>query len=549
VFAWGAQLVQGTSAGDYKATYAAAAAVGYTDIYGQPFAQKLVESAVTGFRSIYQGNARTVGTVYTQTVYAKAGERNWLDMTVGTLVNGHAWFDLANGVVGSKESAISSTAIQAVGGGWYRCSMVYTETTSTTRNFTLAPTTGDNIVSYTGDGTSGIYIFGAQLSDSASVDPYVYQPVAAPTSTAYYGPRFDYDPVTLQPKGLLIEEQRTNLLTYSDQFDNAAWAKTGSSIVTANSAVAPNGTTTADLWTRTLTSASYAEQGVTKAASALTYAFSVYAKKSVGNYFALRIQGNYPARSDVVFDLVSGTVSGGPASITFTNASATITPVGNGWYRCTIIATSDTATVFSAISSFNSNGQSVDGTDSASNSAGYLWGAQLEAGAFATSYIPTVASQVTRAADSASIIGNNFARWFNASAGTLFSQFDLAATTAASGGMAPTSIDNGSVNGYLIYKGGGSAGISGYVGTNFAGIGTAQVNVSAKTAVAYDGVNNAGSMNGATPAAITASVVTLPTQLQIGRSLSGSNIMSGHVSRISYYNRRLSNTELQGITA
>ena len=66
--------------------------------------------------------------------------------------------------------------------------------------------------------TSGdeVYAWGAQLSDSASVDPYVYNPGAAPTSAAYYGPRFDYDPVTLNQLGLLIEEARTNLLIDSE---------------------------------------------------------------------------------------------------------------------------------------------------------------------------------------------------------------------------------------------------------------------------------------------------------------------------------------------
>jgi hypothetical protein len=218
---WGAQVVQGTSAGDYKATYAAAAAVGYTDIYGQPFAQKLVENTATDGHEI-RGTATVAAAPYTFSCYLKADGRNFAMLFISG-INTATVFNLATGATAGNAgfTAPTSAAITSVGNGWYRCSVTAT-TTAASLTFRVYMMTDATTFSYTGDGTSGIYIFGAQLSDSASVDPYVYQPVAAPTSTAYYGPRFDYDPVTLAPKGLLIEEQRTNLLLRSEEFDNAA---------------------------------------------------------------------------------------------------------------------------------------------------------------------------------------------------------------------------------------------------------------------------------------------------------------------------------------
>ena len=182
----------------------------------------------------------------------------------------------------------------------------------------------------------------------------------------------------------------TNLLLRSEEFDNASWPKTGTPTVTANSSVSPDGTTTAELFTRTTTGPTFIQQILVKAASALTYTFSVYAKQSVGNFIALRTQGTYPARADVVFNLGTGAIASAASVVAgFASASATITPLVNGWYRLTLTATTDAVTNFQAVVSVNSNGGQVDGTDSVSNSACFLWGAQLEQSTTVGEYIPT----------------------------------------------------------------------------------------------------------------------------------------------------------------
>jgi hypothetical protein len=563
IFLWGAQLVQGTSAGDYKATYAAAAAVGYTDIYGQPFAQKLVATAVSGNHRAITGAAATVtGTRYTASVYAKQGE--YTKVGIGEFNNfvGWATFDLSTGTVlfsGGTGSAVAS--ITDVGNGWFRCAVSFLAGAFSRFDvyaLNNAYSTGDPAsYTYTGDGTSGIFIFGAQLSDSASVDPYVYQPVAAPTSTAYYGPRFDYDPVTLAPKGLLIEEQRTNLVTFSEQFNDAVWVKS-TSAVTANASTSPDGAVTADKIIVnngiTLGSASGAgvRQVLTKAASAITYAYSVYAKAAEFNSVLLYVSSSSVSNSAICqFNLASGTAGVPTTAGAFTSATALITPVGNGWYRCTLIPTSDTDTVFTA-RAFPADTVATTGNGT---SGVLLWGAQLEQGSFSTSYIPTVASQVTRAADNASMIGNNFARWYTQGVGTMLASFDFSGAGSAANPSTRTAfnISDGTSNNRLqIYN------ISGNVGSFIAAGGASQaaldnfspvpVDVFRTVALAYASNDAIQAVNGSLSSNDTSVIVPVVNAAYIG-SEPASARLNGHVRRISYYSRRLANSELQAITS
>jgi hypothetical protein len=425
----------------------------------------------------------------------------------------------------------------------------FTETTLSCLVFLTNPA---GTTSYTGDGTSGIYIFGAQLSDSASVDPYVYQPVAAPTSTAYFGPRFDYDPVTLAPKGLLIEEQRTNLVVYSEQFDNAAWVKNAAT-VTANSIVAPDGTLTADTVADNAVNTAHCIYGTNLTVTATTtYAMSVYLKAGTLRYASIRGEATGPSTWPwVTVDLQTGSVNAN-ASV----ASSSAVAIGNGWYRLSmtfvnqsliagganiVIAASNTATAPPTSSVL---GNAYVGT----GATFYAWGVQLEAGAFATSYIPTVASQVTRAVDSASMIGNNFARWYNVNEGTLFTDaVSNGGTVYAQIGIGSNSADRVSL--YSIAP--NFAVVSDSTTSTALGSATLTNGTLAKLAGAYKVNDFALSINGATVLTDAIGLVPNPASLLIGarNSASPTNQLNGTIKRIAYYNRRLANTELQGITS
>jgi len=500
IYIWGAQLEQSSTASTYNSTTVknllgytenfdnaawtksnASITSGFTDIYGQPFAQSI--TATLANATVLSSYTAVASTPYTFSVYLQrvSGTGN-----VDISVDGTTWV-----------TQTLTTTLQR-----------FTVTGTLTAG---AKTPGIRVVS-SGD---VVIAFGAQLSDSASVDPYVYQPVAAPSSVAYYGPRFDYDPVTLQPKGLLIEEQRTNLVLQSGDLSNAAWA-TKSGTFTANAAVAPDGTTTATSCVAT-SSDPYVYQSVTLAAT--TYTMSVWIKGtgvSVGK---------------------TGTIRSGA------NVSPAIT-ITNAWQRITYTFTATAGAV-------NCGFEFPDGSTTATGDTVYYWGAQLEAGAFATSYIPTVASQVTRAADSASMIGNNFARWYNVNAGSLFIQFQLISGNVA-GNNANIVAFEGAAGANMTLHRDSAAGWR--YRTNLANLNVTGVFdvASNKTVFAYatsdypfDAAGGAVQLN----TGVGAPPVTTSLLIGAGSNYAAAKPINGTISRIAYYPKRLSNTELQGITA
>jgi hypothetical protein len=233
--------------------------------------------------------------------------------------------------------------------------------------------------------------------------------------------RFDHNPTTFESLGLLIEESRTNLALYSEDLSNAAWTF-GNATLSSNTAISPGGTQTADqLVTSNSSGNTFARENVTLSAGSAT--LSVYLKTGGVQFAQFMWAGVFNGTDYANFDLVNGTVTAG------TYTAATITPVGNGWYRCTL-----TSTVTASVGNFiyinavptSTSTRFASYTGNGWNSL-YIWGAQLEAGAFPTSYIQTVASQVTRSADAASMTGTNFSSWYNAGEGTMYAE---AATNA-----------------------------------------------------------------------------------------------------------------------
>ena len=223
--------------------------------------------------------------------------------------------------------------------------------------------------------------------------------------------RFDHS-TTGGSLGLLVEEARTNLLTYSEQFNDASWTKYGTSI-TANSITAPDGTQTADLIVESSGAANRGFYNIISV-SAIPYTYSIYVKQKERKFITLTSALGSGDFRVATFDVNAGTVTNSIAS------TATITFVGNGWYRCAITYTA-TATgswyVGAQMSDSGAAGYQYSYTGDGTSGI-YIWGAQLEAGSFPTSYIPTTTSTVTRAADVASMTGTNFSSWFNRNDGT-----------------------------------------------------------------------------------------------------------------------------------
>ena len=265
---------------------------------------------------------------------------------------------------------------QTITGSWARYSVTATPTAAShTIGIQLAVIT-DSVNIFISQLENRSSMTAANITTTAAITNYIPVLMTAPAGV----PRLDYNPVTGQALGLLIEEQRVNLLLYSSTFNNAAWSLTNATL-TAAAAIAPDGTQTAfNLVSNTATGLQAIAQTVTKAASALAYTSTVHFKANQYTYSWLQISDGAGNGAIVYFNLTTGAISTAVAGVgtAFTALSAT-TPVsiGNGWYRCNITGTSNTAT--SLVTQF---GSSTNGTSNSVVGNGYsgvfIWGAQAE---------------------------------------------------------------------------------------------------------------------------------------------------------------------------
>ena len=176
--------------------------------------------------------------------------------------------------------------------------------------------------------------------------------------------------------GIVPVGGRRNLLTFTEQFDNAAWVKTRSS-VTANAGVAPDGTTTADKMVEsTDVGDHFIQRAAVTVSTATTYTLSYYAKAAERTVLAIYVAG-VTATGVTSFNLSNGTIIA-----TSNNTVSNIASVGSGWYRCSVTVTTN-STSFSPYIYPNTGGTSYAGDGT---SGILIWGAQLEAGSTASAY-------------------------------------------------------------------------------------------------------------------------------------------------------------------
>jgi hypothetical protein len=206
------------------------------------------------------------------------------------------------------------------------------------------------------------------------------------------------------------------LVTYSEQFDNAAWSKQNGITATANTATSPDGFTNADTLEKVGGSGGVGFYYiVASATSNTTNTFSVFAKYKTGSGIIWLLGKN--SGSFAFFNLQTGSALSATAGMT-----TKIENYGNGWYRCSFTQDYTGASDYT----FGVGVSLVDGTPNynattAATQGVYIYGAQFEAGAYATSYIPTTAASVTRVADAASKTG--ISSLIGQTEGTLFGEF------------------------------------------------------------------------------------------------------------------------------
>jgi hypothetical protein len=228
----------------------------------------------------------------------------------------------------------------------------------------------------------------------------------------------------------LLEPQRTNLITYSNEFDNAIWGKNGSSI-SPNLVLSPDGTQNADLFIENSANPEhYLNRPFTNQNSVFTH--SIYAKKGGRDWIKIYAFASLPNDFTYIvyanFNLNTGAIGA------TNNCNAKIEDAGNGWFRCIMTSTTIYPQTSSAVG-FLVYTCTADNTTSylGNGSSGvYLYGAQAEAGASATSYIPTTTSNVTRVADSFSKTGLISSGILSSTGGTWYNEFsDISSITGS----------------------------------------------------------------------------------------------------------------------
>ena len=378
-------------------------------------------------------------------------------------------------------------------------------------------------------------------------------------------PRFDHDPTTGESLGLLIEEARTNQILYS-LLTTDNWTANGSTLSNnTTETTAPDGTNTAGKWVPNngnIGWCSIYNKSTISVTSGTAYTFSVWAKATHSDYTVFKITGDVRdgggTNFNVLFTLsgdgsvdIDGHAEDGNAD------SASIEKYPNGWYRCIVTQTADATTTEEPGFGANVNGDGTKGF--------YTWGYQVEAGAFPTSYIPTSGSTVTRADDFATIKGTNFTDFYNQTEGTLFGEFTIKDTYYSSAAIVninqePGSsyahsimfVEIGTANGYFgrTYKNSSGVNISNsssvlnslHPSTTPQKVSFGYTTVSGGELRAYWNGNSVDSRSD------LSKVPTTLTNMRIGRGWTGSDVINAHIKKLSYYNKRLPNAQLQGLT-
>jgi hypothetical protein len=343
-------------------------------------------------------------------------------------------------------------------------------------------------------------------------------------------------------KGLLVEPGATNLVTYSQEFNDASWTKNNLTI-SANSTTAPDGTSTADKFIATaVTDAHFITRSGIPAGTANT---SIYAKQAEFKFIGL---GNADNGVYAVFDLSLGTVVSVAVSALISGAKIEL--VGDGWYRCSLIHTNDNPKAIGILLINNSGDVSYLGD---ATSGIFIWQAQIETGSVATSPIYTVASTVARAADAVTLTGAS--SLIGQTEGTLYVEVDWRKATGGNQHLLSVN-DNSTSNRVAIYRANSSAQLRMLItanGVEQTNQGVTDVSLTGiqKIALAYNTNDAVLYRNGAlasTDTVVNLSAMATLSQIDVAQRAGGAEKANMWIRSVALFPTRLDNATLASIT-
>jgi len=459
--------------------------------------------------------------------------------TNATAVGGQAFTNLLSGYAIGTPYEISFTVSDYVS-GYVKLSVgnIYSEAVSSNGTFNF-------VIPYT-VGLPRVYFNIANTSlsiDNISVKEVTYNS-SDPSATLkliYHPndvPRIEYD-LDGSAKGILVEGARTNSYKYSEDLSEYVWIGSSGTISSINAITSPDGNSTGNLVITGVNDPFSRRQNGLGVDSTISF----YAK---AQEYSFVFANNDNGAGWVCFDLATESIALGNNGF-----SGEMTAVGNGWYRCVatfpmLIAGNNAHMAIGVRENFGGTytASSANGTSGA-----YIWGAQMEADPFATSYIKTENATATRALDLAEINVSNF---INKSAGTFLATFNYSDPTNADNNY----VFSGSSNARVFYNNAGNSvwqTYDGSAGTTFGDVDSGEVY---KLAVAVKTDSNISTAKNGTiqttrtvNTALMTSIEAYPL-LAIGGASSSSSYqkLNGHIKSIKYYPRRLTDAQIQRLT-
>jgi hypothetical protein len=563
--------------------------------------KRRINQSVTGLKA---------GTSYTFSVYLKSAGYTyatiWHDDNPYAQPAAYTGFTSLLNLVAGTSSDTAYTTMTAVGNGWYRCQVTAFYPYSGNYSYSIsvgAPNGGAGTPN--GDGKTGIYVWGAQLE--ASTQAFQVPALDAPTlelnfdqgvtgvttmsplitfsrSTVgtYYDsngliataainvPRYDYDPITLTNRGLLIETSTTNYIPNSTQstsqftFFGGVTTALANSNTPALSTVVVNGVRKLTASDATVSQIKYMLRAETWTAGWINI-FSAFFKQASANitYPVLVMDDGATGGVYARFDLSgSGTVVQSSDTGEAVNYGAGIEQLPNGWYRCWVVGTTPAGAGRAAISiRYNTNtgnGYDPGYVATAVGDGVYVWGPMIEKNVGQrrkpSSYVETNSVILFKGGDTASIAGTNFSSFFNNTEGTILVEYYRSYEDVFGGDTCPISISNGSSSNQIsLFNIGGKSTVT---NNYYVSGGTYQLDYAEGTsnlginrlAQSYKTNQVAFAANGSLVSIDYTNATPTVNQLRIGYHVSGTNDLNDRISRIIYWSNAATATELANLT-